>query len=464
MSMNKSLKLICLSAALSLAAPAATAQYVAPVEPQVIAKLEAWKDLKFGVIFHWGLYSQAGICESWPICSEDEDWIPRDSTVRYDDYKRWYWERAEEFNPVKFDPAQWASVMKDAGMKYMVFTTKHHDGFCMFDTHQTDFSINHYALKGQEGRDITREVLDAFRSEGLWVGTYFSKPDWHCQDYWWDRYATPNRHVNYDISRHPYKWEAYKDFTFNQISELMHGYGPVDILWLDGGWVATGTREDVDMDRIGAMAREAQPSLLVVDRTVGGKWENYCTPEQNIPDSQLPYPWESCVTLSKDWGYVPGAKFKPASAVIGLLAEITAKGGSLLLGVGPDPSGLIEPAVADTLAKVGAWLDRNGGAIYGTRPLQDFHEDLDGTGDIWFTSSKDGAKAYLIAVPQEGGEVPSRLRWTVNIPASKASSASVTVLSTGRKLRCRIVDGVATVILPAGIDRNEAVALEYSRH
>lgn len=150
--------------------------------------------------------------------------------------------------------------------------------------------------------------------------------------------------------------------------------------------------------------------------------------------------------------------------MIGLLAEITAKGGSLLLGVGPDPSGLIEPAVADTLAKVGAWLDRNGGAIYGTHPLQDFHEDLDGTGDIWFTSSKDGAKAYLIAVPQEGGEVPSRLRWTVNIPASKASSASVTVLSTGRKLRCRIVDGVATVILPAGIDRSEAVALEYSLH
>lgn len=121
--------------------------YVWPTDEQVLDKLDKWQDQKFGVLFHWGLYSVPGIVESWSICSEDEEWIPRDTTMTYDAYKQWYWGLKDKFNPVNFNPAQWAEVMKDAGMKYMIFTSKHHDGFCMFDSRYTDFSIAHGAFK-----------------------------------------------------------------------------------------------------------------------------------------------------------------------------------------------------------------------------------------------------------------------------------------------------------------------------
>ena len=121
--------------------------YVWPTDSLVLKKLDVWKDQKFGVLFHWGLYSVPGIVESWSICSEDVDWIPRDTTWAYEDYKKWYWGLKDSFNPVDFNPDQWADVMEDAGMRYVVFTTKHHDGFCMYDTKETDFSIAMVHLK-----------------------------------------------------------------------------------------------------------------------------------------------------------------------------------------------------------------------------------------------------------------------------------------------------------------------------
>lgn len=130
--------------------------YVWPTEQNVLNKLGKWQDLKFGVLFHWGLYSVPGIVESWSIC--DEDWITRDTTQTYQQYKDWYWGLARQFNPSRFDPTQWARVMKDAGMKYMIFTTKHHDGFCMFDSRYDDFSIAHYAFKDNPRRDVLKYV------------------------------------------------------------------------------------------------------------------------------------------------------------------------------------------------------------------------------------------------------------------------------------------------------------------
>ena len=329
--------------------------YKWPTEPEVRAKLEKWQDLKFGMIIHWGLYAVPGIIESWNLCSED--WIERDSTIAYEDYKKWYWGLKKDFNPVNFNPEEWAKVAKEAGMRYLVFTTKHHDGFNMFDTKQTDFKISDGPFRNNPKADVAKYVFDAFRKNGFMIGAYFSKPDWHSEYYWWPKYATADRNNNYDIKKFPWRWNKFKEFTYNQLSELMNNYGSMDILWLDGGWVrpletvndevrSWGAMipkwsQDIDMPRIAVMARKAQPGLLIVDRTVHGPYENYQTPEQRIPEQQLDHPWESCMTLANNWGYVPGDAYKSSVKIIHSLIEVVAKGGSLLLGIGPKPDGTL---------------------------------------------------------------------------------------------------------------------------
>lgn len=424
--------------------------YVWPTEQDVLNKLDIWQDQKFGVLFHWGLYSVPGIVESWSICSEDEEWIPRDEKWNYEDYKKWYWGLKDSLNPIKFNPDQWADVMQDAGMKYMIFTTKHHDGFCMYDSKETDFSIAHGAFKDNPRKDVARYVFDAFRKKDFMTGTYFSKPDWHCPYYWWPYYATPTRNVNYKIARHPERWAKYQQFTYNQISELMNNYGKMDILWLDGGWVAA-PRQDVKIDNIVSMARKAQPGLIVVDRSIRGKNENYQTPERGIPKTQLPHPWESCITLSNDWGWTPNAPYKSPEKVIALLCEITAKGGCLLLGVGPTPEGIIEDEAVQRLHKVGEWLKVNGKAIYNTRTTPVYHD-----GNVWFTADKDGKTLYAIYILPEGEQLPETIEWSRNIPTGK-----LTLLQNGKRVRYSHKEGTVKVTVPKGI-KNESLAFSFT--
>lgn len=429
------------------------AEYFPPTDSAVQAKLDQWQDLKFGMIIHWGLYSEPGIVESWSICSEDEDWIPRDSNVSYEQYKSWYWNLINVFYPEGYNPDQWASIAKRAGMKYVVFTTKHHDGFAMFDTKFSDFSIAKGPFGVNPKADVAKYVFDAFRKQDMMIGAYFSKPDWHSQDYWWDYYATPNRHVNYKIERHPERWSRYKDFVFNQINEITSNYGNIDILWLDGGWVRA-PQEDIDMDRIATMARHNQPGLLIVDRTVTGPYENYRTPEKTIPENRLFYPWETCVPLSKDWGFVPNASFKSPRLVLNMLAEIVAKGGSLLLGVGPAPSGLIEPTVEHYLSIVGEWMSANGEAIYNTRPVRKYHD-----GNVWFTGSKDGKTYYAIATFEVDESVGKTISWQGNVPQK---GSKMTLLATGQSLKYTVKNGTVTVAMPKNAQGNMPVALKFN--
>lgn len=432
-----------------------SSSYEWPTEENVLQKLDKWQDMKFGVLLHWGLYSVPGIVESWSICSEDEEWIPRDTTMEYNAYKQWYWGLKDKFNPVQFNPAQWAKAIKAAGMKYAIFTTKHHDGFCMFDTRETDFSIAHGAFGNNPQKDVARHVFDAFRNEGLMTGAYFSKPDWHSEYYWWPYFATPNRNVNYKIQKHPERWAKFQQYTYNQISELMHNYGSLDILWLDGGWVAA-PRQDIKMDKIARMAREAQPGLLIVDRTIHGKYENYQTPERAIPETQLPYPWESCITLSNDWGWVPNAKFKSPETVIASLIEIVAKGGCLLLGVGPTPEGIIEEEVVERLQKVGTWLDVNGEAIYNTRITTDYR-----SGNTWFTTSKDQKKIHALYALRDGDSLPEVIEWEGNLPAL---GSKMILLQTGKKVKYSCEGNKVKVYLPKGtVKRNESLAFVYHK-
>lgn len=419
--------------------------YVWPTDPEVLAKIDKWQDQKFGVLFHWGIYSVPGIVESWSICSED--WITRNMD-NYEAYKNWYWGLKDKFNPTKFNPEQWADVMEDAGMKYMIFTTKHHDGFCMFDSKYSDFSIAKGPFKDNPRKDVARYVFDAFRNKGFMMGCYFSKPDWHCQWFWNPYYATPNRRINYKKEQHPDWWKNYQDFTENQLNELMTNYGHFDILWLDGGWI---TGEEIRLDNVLEKARKRYPGLISVDRTIRGKNENYQTPERGVPATQLDYPWESCITLSNDWGWVPNAPFKSPQKVIGTLAEITAKGGCLLLGVGPTPEGEIEPAVVERLHAIGEWLRANGKAIYNTRTTPNYH-----CGNLWFTADKDGRTLYAIYALPDGESLPATLEWTGNEPVGK-----VKLLKGNKTLKCVKKDGKVQVTLPKGI-ANEPVALQFT--
>ena len=423
-----------------------TEDYVWPTDPQVLTKLKHWQDQKFGVLMHWGLYSVPGIVESWSICSED--WIVRERKPTYEEDKAWYWSQKDSLNPVNFDPSKWADVMKKAGMKYMIFTTKHHDGFCMFDTKYTDFSIAHGPFGKDARHNIAKEVFNAYRNKGFMIGCYFSKPDWHSKWFWNPYYATPNRRINYKKQQHPAWWQNYRKFTQNQLNELTTDYGNIDILWLDGGWI---TGEEIGLDTILVDARKRNPGMISVDRTIRGKNENYQTPEQGIPAKQLDIPWESCITLSHAWGWTPNAKFKSPNKVIGILSEIVAKGGCLALGVGPKADGTLQPEVVKNLLQIGNWLNKNGQAIYSTVNAAHYND-----GKVWFTADKNGKTLYAIYALEDGEKTPKTITWTENKPKGK-----LILLQNGKSVKYTVKGNQVTVTLPSGL-KNEPLAFKFN--
>lgn len=443
--------------------------YIRPTDPKVLENLEQWQDLKFGIFMHWGTYSQWGVVESWSICPEDEGWTQRQGPYSKDyfEYRKAYENLQTTFNPVQFNPSKWAQAAKDAGFKYVVFTFKHHDGFCMFDSKYTDYKITsektpfHTNSKANIGLELT----NAFRTEGFKVGAYFSKPDWHCQDYWWSYFPPKDRNVNYDQAKYPEKWKAYKDFTYNQIQEILTGYGKVDILWLDGGWVCPKSTvdpkapyydkvidQDIDMAKIAAMGRRNQPGLIVVDRAVGTEFENYRTPEQQIPDKPLDYPWETCMTMASSWSYVPGDSYKPAGTIIHNLVDIVAKGGNYLLNVGPSPLGDYDPIAYERMKEIGAWMKVNGDAIYATRPVAPYK-----TENICFTRNKNGAVNAIYLAAENETTLPETIIIKGVTPAAKAT---ITLLGSTQKLKWKKVNDGISVSIPASI--RKAIPCKYA--
>ena len=374
-------------------------------EPWLEERLEWFQDLKFGFMMHWAPYSQWGCIESWPLVEEDKWARPDDLkawTERGRDMERFkadYWKLPLTFNPVKFDPNQWALAAKAAGMRYVVFTTKHHDGFSMFDTRLTDFRITgpEVPFHANARSNVVREVFQAFREQGFGIGAYFSKADWHSPYYWSPDASARTRNPNYDTAAQPDKWARFVSFTHGQIEELMTGYGPIDILWLDAGQVRPPT-QDIKMDQLVAMARSHQPRLIVVDRTVAGRYENYRTPEQEVPEKPLPYVWETCMTMGDQWSFKPDDKYKSTHKLIHLLVDIVGKGGNLLLNVGPQPDGQLPAAALERMQQIGAWLKVNGEAIYGTRPIPPYKEN-----SVVFTQGKEAAYAIFLSASEDAG-------------------------------------------------------------
>jgi len=386
------------------AEPATTAG--GETDPEVLARLEKFQDWKFGFFMHWGIYSQWGCIESWPLVEADKWARPDDLkawTERGKDFERFsrdYRALNKTFNPTHFDPGRWVEAAKDAGMKYVVFTTKHHDGFCMFDTRQTDYRTTHLSCPFHTNpqADAVRAVFDAFRSAGFGIGAYYSKSDWHHPGYWSPEWPHPDRNVNYDTKEHPEKWAGFVRFTHSLVEELMSRYGPVDILWLDGGQVRP-PKQDINMPKLAEMARRHQPGLIIVDRTVGGRYENYRTPEQEVPEEPPPFVWETCMTMGDQWSYKPDDKYKSTRQLIHLLVDIVAKGGNFLLNVGPDPEGrLPEPAVK-RMAQIGQWMRVCGDGIYGTRAVAPYKQ-----GQVCFT--KKGDTVYLFYLPGTDQNLP----------------------------------------------------------
>jgi len=454
--------------------------YVVPKDPLVQQKLAHWQDIKFGLLMHWGTYSEWGIVESWSICPEDEGWTQRRGpyAANYFDYVKAYENLQTTFNPTKFDPDKWAAAAKDAGMKYVVFTTKHHDGFCMFDTKQTDYKITSpkTPFSTNPRANIAKEVFNAFRKDGFMIGAYFSKPDWHCPYYWWPYFPPKDRNVNYDPKKYPDRWNDFKNYTYNQIEELMTGYGSMDILWLDGGWVRPrstvdtsvewqrGIRynQDIDMARIAKMARSHQPGLLVVDRTVSGEYENYVTPEQTIPAAPLPHPWESCITMGNSWSYVPNDHYKSTNQLVHMLLKIISRGGNFLLNIGPSPEGDWSDTAYSRLKEIGVWMKVHADGVYNTIPLAPYED-----GNIVYLQSKDKKNIYAYVLSDKANEVilPS----TISLQKITLSKKSKIVLldAPKEKIKWQATNDGITIAVPSKLKNkvagNYAVAFKITR-
>lgn len=423
--------------------------YIGPKDPEVKQNLERWQDYKFGVLIHMGLYSQLGICESWGLAPED--WVTRNGYDDYDSFASDYRGARFSLNPTNLDSEKWAKMFKNAGVKYLIFTSKHHDGFCMYDSKYTDFKITNPNLPNAKNPkpDVLKNVLDASRKEGLSVGIYFSKPDWTSQDFWWKYYPPKDRNPNYDIKTYPERWQNFVKYTQNQLDELTTNYGKVDILWLDGGWIRPSSSVkkgrqnlDINMKQIAETARKKQPGLIVVDRWVPGEYEDYLTPERKVLEKPIPVPWESCVTLGNDWGWVPNDKYKSGTDVIQLLTGIVAKGGNLLLGVGPDGKGNFEPKIEQALAEVGKWLDVNGEAIYATKPIAPYSE-----GNLYYTSKGDKTVFGIYLPKANEKEIPAEIVIKNNVKGK----LNVMLLGSKTKLSYKNVDGGIAVTIPKSL-------------
>ncbi|HOL35392.1 MAG TPA: alpha-L-fucosidase [bacterium] len=325
---------------------------------------------RFGMFIHWGLYALPA----------RHEWVKHVEEIPDEKYDIYF----KHFNPDLFDPAQWAKTAKQAGMKYVVITTKHHEGFCLWDSAYTDYKATNTPAK----RDLIREFVDAFRAEGLKIGFYYSLIDWHHPHFTIDSVHPLRNHPEREKLNSSRDMSKYREYLHNQVRELLTNYGKIDILWCDfsypagpgrpAGWVGKG-RQDWDSENLVKMIRSIQPHILINNRLdLENEWD-FLTPEQiDVPEALTvdgkPVVWEACHTFSGSWGYHRDqATWKSVDVLVRMLIDIVSKGGNLLLNVGPTARGEFDARATERLAGIGEWMKRHSRSIYGcTRAPEGF--------------------------------------------------------------------------------------------
>ena len=331
-------------------------------------RMQWWHDARFGMFVHWGLYSQLG----------RHEWVMNRERIPIAEYEK----LADSWRPKERPAREWARLAKQAGMKYMVMTTKHHEGFCLWDTRQTDYN----AVKHGPGRDLVREYVEACREFGLGVGFYYSLMDWH--------HADGARCASDDAAR-----TRFLDFAQGCVRELCSNYGKIDIMWYDVAWPMR-TPVLWESAATNAMVRDLQPDIIINNRSLLD--EDFGTPEEHVTAAGPGRAWEACMTFNGSWGYMPSAiDWRSVREVLGMLRTATAGGGNLLLNIGPQPDGSVPEEAVERLGTVGRWIDRNGAALYGQVDRIDGRMEWMPTGQ-WTLKGND---AYYWCNRWPGGEL-----------------------------------------------------------
>ena len=321
-------------------------------------RMRWWTDARFGMFIHWGLYALPA----------RHEWVKNQEHITDADYQKYF----DHFNPDLFNPQEWARAAKNAGMKYFVVTTKHHEGFCLFDSKFTDYK----ATRTPYGKDLIKPLLDAMRAEGLRVGFYYSLLDWHHPEYTLDENHPMFGNQEFAERAKNRDQKKYIEYLHDQVRELMTGYGTIDCLFMDFSFPGPNGkgRKDWDSEKLIKMIRELQPNIIVDDRLdlldVPGGWD-YRTPEQFMPPEWVTIdgkrvPWETCQTFSGSWGYYRDeATWKSVRQLVAMLIETVSKGGNLLLNVGPTARGTFDARATERLNGIGEWMKTSSRSITG---------------------------------------------------------------------------------------------------
>ncbi len=367
------------------------------IEKDRARRMKWWHQARFGMFVHWGLYSQLG----------RHEWAMNRERIPVREYEKLALSWRAKPRPAR----EWCRLAKRAGMKYVVMTTKHHEGFCLWGSQQTDYN----AVERTPGRDLVREFVEACREFDLKIGFYYSLMDWHHPD-------------GARCARNERARRRFLDFTQGCVRELMSGYGKIDVLWYDVPWPLQ-TPKLWESQKMNRTVRKLQPDIIINDRSQLP--EDYGTPEERITAAKPGRAWEACMTMNGSWGHMPaGIDWHPVRAILNMLACSTSGAGNLLLNIGPAPDGSVPPEATERLVPVGKWLARNGEAVYGkvdpARGRME-HHPLSGSGFGSATWTLKGRTAYFWASRWPGGD------FAIGGLRTKVKKASF--LATGKRIR-----------------------------